>query len=207
LSTSYWSPIQYITKLLIFDKVIIEQFETYPKQTYRNRLLIYGANGVQALQVPVIKGSFKNILLKDVEISYSDNWQKNHQKSIESAYRSSPYYEFYIDDVLPFYEKRYKYLIDFNHRILDASIKMLQIKPSIELSSNFKLNTNCIDLRNSIHPKVEKQKSDSFFMPFEYVQGFEQRHGFIPNLSVLDLIFNTGPEAGNILKSCIVTKN
>jgi len=204
LSTAYWAPIQYISKLLIFNKIIIEQYETYPKQTYRNRLMIYGANGVQSLQVPVNKGSFVNILLKDIEISYAENWQRNHLKSIESAYRSSPFYEYYIDDILPFYEKKYKYLIDLNQNILETCTTMLNIKTHIELSSNFEMQPNGFDLRNSIHPKVEKQLDDIFFKPYEYVQGFEQRHGFIPNLSILDLIFNTGPEAGSILKNSII---
>lgn len=204
LSTAYWPPIQYLTKLVLFQNVFIEAFETYPKQTYRNRLIVYGANGVQSLQIPVVKGSFKNILLKDIEIAYTDNWQKNHFKSIESAYRSSPFYEYYIDDVLPFYENRYKYLIDFNQQILENTLSILGIQVGIQLTSNFELHPNGLDLRNAIHPKSDKQTNDPFFKPKEYVQGFEQRHGFIANLSILDLIFNEGPEAIKLLKQSIM---
>lgn len=204
LSTAYWAPIQYITKLLLFDKVFIEVCETYPKQSYRNRFHLYGANGIQSLRIPVVKGSFKNILLKDIEIAYHDNWQKNHLKSIESAYRSSPFYEYYIDDVLPFYENKFKYLIDFNQQILEATLLMLGIQVDLQVTNEFELHPKGLDLRNAIHPKAEKQTIDPFFVPKEYVQGFEQRHGFIANLSILDLIFNEGPEAQKLLKQSLV---
>ena len=204
LSTAYWAPVQYFTKLFVFKKVLIEQWETYPKQSYRNRMLIYGANGTQSLQVPVVKGSFKKILLKDIEISYDTDWQKNHLKTIESAYRSSPFYEYYIDDILPFYEKRFKYLIDLNQNILKISLAMLDMQTQVSLTNKFEVHTNGLDFRNYIHPKTGKQIIDTAFKPVAYIQGFEQRHGFIPNLSILDLIFNTGPEALGILSKCVV---
>ncbi|MDA3894265.1 MAG: WbqC family protein [Salinivirgaceae bacterium] len=202
LSTAYWAPIQYYAKLIAFNKAIIEQWETYPKQTYRNRMLIYGANSIQSLQVPVIKGSFKNILLKDVKISYADNWQKNHIKSIESAYRSAPFYEYYIDDIIPFYHKKYTYLFDLNNELLEETKGMLDADFDVELSSDFELMPQINDYRYSMHPKREKNIPDNSFKSVEYIQGFEQRHGFVPNLSILDLIFNVGPEASLILKRC-----
>ncbi len=204
LSTAYWATIQYFTKFLIFNKIQIEQWETYPRQSYRNRMVIYGANGVQTLQVPVAKGSFKKILLKDIKISYDTNWQKNHFKTIESAYRSSPFYEYYIDDIVPFYKKRYKYLLDLNHNILEVVLSVLELQYKINYTDKFELHPNFVDFRNSIHPKKEKQNFDASFKPVEYIQGFEQRHGFVSNLSIIDLIFNTGPEAVSILSKSIV---
>jgi len=206
LSTAYWAPVQYFSKLLLFDTINIEQWETYPKQSYRNRMLIYGANGIQSLQVPVIKGSNKNILLKDIKISYTDNWQKNHLKSIESAYRSAPFYEYYIDDILPIYQKHPKYLLDLNQQILVACMAMLDIEKTINMSSDFILNPSAIDLRNTMHPKFSKNIYDKNFQPIEYMQCFEQRHGFVPNLSIVDLIFNVGPEASSLIRQSIADK-
>lgn len=206
ISTAYWGPIQYYTKILQFGKVFIEQWETYPKQTYRNRTIIYGANGMQSLQVPVTKGSSKNILLKNIAISYDDNWQKNHFKSIESAYRSSPFYEYYIDDIIPIYEKKFKYLLDLNMKILETSMEMLELQTQITFTGDFVLDTEYPDFRNSMHPKGDKNLLDPNFKPFEYIQGFEQRHGFIPNLSILDLIFNAGPEASSMLSQSLINQ-
>lgn len=204
LSTAYWAPIQYFSKFILYNNALIEQWETYPKQSYRNRMMIYGVNGIQSLQIPVVKGSFKNILLKDIEISYDSSWQKNHIKSIESAYRSTPFYEYYIDDILPFYEKKFKYLLDFNNDILKECFSILDLKPNISMTDDFDLKPDSDNFRNSIHPKATNIITDISFKPIEYIQGFEQRHGFIPNLSILDLIFNCGPESGSILKKCIV---
>ncbi len=203
LSTAYWAPIQYFTKTILFNNILIEQYETYPRQTYRNRMMIYGANGVQSLQVPVVKGSFKKILVKDIKISYDTNWQKNHFKTIESAYRSSPFYEYYIDDVVHIYENRFKYLIELNQNITEAVLSMLETEAKISFTDKFELHPDITDLRNAIHPKKGKQAFDPLFKPVEYIQGFEQRHGFMSNLSIIDLIFNTGAEAAGILKKCI----
>jgi hypothetical protein len=200
LSTAYWAPIQYFTKFILHDNILIEKWETYPKQSYRNRMMIYGVNGVQSLQIPVVKGSSKNILLKDIKIAYDSNWQNNHIKSIESAYRSTPFYEYYIDDILPFYENKYEYLLDFNNAILKESLLMLDLDANFNTTSDFELTPQVLDLRNTIHPKTVNKIVDSNFKQIEYIQGFEQRHGFVPNLSILDLVFNCGPEAGSIIR-------
>ncbi len=201
LSTAYWAPVQYFTKLVLYDEIFIEKHEIYQRQSYRNRMMIYGVNKIQSLQVPVVKGSFKKIPVRDIKIAYDTAWQKNHLKTIESAYRSTPFYEFYIDDILPFYTKKYNFLIDYNSDILTVCFDLLGIDANINFTEKYDFPAKCDDFRNLIHPK--KQVDDKNFLPVEYIQGFEQRHGFIPNLSILDLIFNTGSDAASIIKkSC-----
>jgi hypothetical protein len=197
----YWGPVQYFTKLINRPKIWLEQFETYPKQSYRNRCEIYGPNGKQALQVPVERGSFHKTLFCDLKIAYDTAWQKNHLKSIEAAYRSSPFYEYFIDDVLPVYRKKPKFLLDLNLAVFEQSLEWLNLDLEWALTNDFQLVFDGDDYRDTMHPKAAKNQPDSAFSPASYIQGFEQRHGFIPNLSILDLIFNTGPDTVNIIKS------
>jgi hypothetical protein len=200
LSTAYWPPIHYFSKFLNHSVISIEQWENYPKQTYRNRCQIYSPNGIQPLIVPVERGSFHKTAVKDLKIAYDTNWQKNHVKSIDAAYRSSPFFEFYIDDIMPFYEKRYTYLIDLNSDILTLSLKWLKLKPVISKTLTYEAAGDFVDCRNSLHPKSNLASNNLELNPVAYMQGFEQRHGFVPNLSILDLVFNTGSEAASILK-------
>ncbi len=200
LSTAYWGNIQYFTKFILYKNVIIEQYETYPKQSYRNRCNIYGVNGVQTLNVPIKKGTTKNVLVKDLQISYDMPWQNNHFKTIESAYRSSPFFEYLLDDIIPIYNTKYKYLLDLNRQIFEVCCEWLSIdNKDVKLSDDFELKPSCDDYRNTIHPKASKNAEDKYFCQEQYIQGFEQRNGFISNLSILDLIVNTGSEARNIL--------
>ena len=199
LSTVYWGPVQYYTKLLSFSHIYVEQWETYPKQTFRNRCVIYGPNGAQPLMVPVEKGSFHKILTKDIKLSYDTTWIKNHLKSLEAAYRSSPFYEYYMDDIWQLYQKPYTFLLDLNWEILQLTLKWLKMEMiEVHWTKSFEIEGNFSDFRMSIHPKAGKMADDTSFKPITYTQGFEQRFGFIPNLSILDLIFNTGPEARTI---------
>ena len=131
LTTSYFPPIQYYSKLIKKEKIIIEQYEHYGKQSYRNRCDIYGANGLLTLSVPVIKGARKKIITKDIKIEYVEDWRKVHFKGIESAYRKSPFYEYYIDDIEPIFSKEYKYLLDLNNDILGVLNEILEISPDI----------------------------------------------------------------------------
>jgi hypothetical protein len=199
LSTAYWGPVQYFTKFLLFNNIYIEQFETYPKQTYRNRCTVYGPNGVQSLQVPVEDGSFHKILTKDIKIAYHTAWQKNHFSTFQISYKSSPFFEFYIDDIYPFYHKKFTYLIDFNYEITELCFKWLKINNMASFTSRFDKVFDGVDFRTTIHPKIQKQVEDNFFVPVPYQQVFSDRYGFQPNLSILDLMMNCGPEAKLIL--------
>ncbi len=207
ISTSYWPPISYIALFSYYENIKIENWETYPKQTYRNRCEIYGPNGIQALTVPVVRGSLHKVKISDLRIDYEIKWQKNHIKSIEAAYRSSPFYDFYIDDLAPIYDRKYIYILDLNQDILEILNKWLGNKIKFEKTTSYESIGNFMDYRNSIHPKNTSNIKLDHFIPVNYTQGFEQRHGFVPNLSILDLVFNTGPEAKVILNQCIsITK-
>ena len=206
LATSFFAPIQYYCKLVQYPEILIEQWENYSKQSYRNRCNIYGANGVLPLSIPVVKATSKKILTKDVKISYDTNWQKLHWKGIEAAYKSSPFYEYYIDDFERFFTNKWEYLLEFNMEIQVEILGLLEIEPNIQFTNDFIEfgNTEYDDFRNDIHPKMAKLSSDSAYNPEKYTQVFGDKHGFQENLSILDLIFNLGPDSLSYLESSIV---
>jgi len=196
LSTAYFAPIQYYSKLVQFPNVLIEQFENYSKQSYRNRCNIFGANGELALTVPVVKASSKKILTKDVRISYDTDWQKLHWKGIESAYKSSPFYEFYIDDLVRFFDRKWDFLLDFNMEIQNEINSLIEIESSIKKTDDYIEDIGqLVDFREGIHPKASKSIVDSSYVSNKYYQVFSDKQGFIENLSILDLLFNMGPDS------------
>ena len=200
LSTAYLPPIQYISKFLLGESVFIENQENFQKQSYRNRCYIYGANGRQCLVIPVIKQHGEKTPISSVEIDYQMPWQKNHLKSILSAYRTSPFYEFYADEFNDFFTRRIGLLIDWNTCLLKYILNILHMNTVIQNTAVYeKYPVNTIDLRESIHPKKRLCKPDQRFNPLPYMQVFRERHGFIPNLSIIDLLFNEGPNAGEVL--------
>lgn len=205
LSTAYLGAIQYFSKFQMYDKVVIEQFETYPKQTYRNRCSILAANGPLDLTIPVIKTNGNNTTIKNIKIDYSTRWQSNHWRSLVSAYNSSPFFEYYAPEIEPFYKLRFENLLDFNLQMTKTLLDLLDIQVEIELTAEFEKNIyNCTDFRNAIHPKPHKNLADSIFKIKEYTQCFSNEHGFVPNLSIVDLLFNLGPESGTFLEGCCI---
>jgi hypothetical protein len=206
LSTTYFGPIQFYTKLISTESIILERFEHYPKQTYRNRCIIYGANGPQTLTVPVTRGSELKIYTKDVRVDYSMNWPKIHFKAMESAYRCAPFYLYYMDDIAPFFEKKYTFLYDFNLEIIHKIAEILNLPISIKESSDYikQSRPNNNDFRDTIHPKQRMHRDDQHFSPPIYQQVFEPKLGFVANLSIIDLIFNTGTEALALLRASII---
>jgi len=209
LSTAYFPPVQYLSKFLKYEKVYIEQNENFIKQTYRNRCKILAANGPVSLIVPAVKGRGSKIKIRNLEISYDTNWQRIHWRTIFSAYNSSPFFEFYRDDIYPFYEKRWKYLFDFNQAILETICDLTEIDFNVGLTEDFeKVPKNTMNFREAISPKKQTAKHDKVFHPQEYTQVFADKFGFVPNLSILDLLFNEGPNSYIILeRSGIDTKN
>jgi hypothetical protein len=205
LSTACFPPVQYFTKLVLFEKIYLEQFENFTKQTYRNRYEIYGANGIVSLVVPVVKGRNKKIKIRDLLISYDTGWQRNHWRTLFSAYNSSPFFEYFQDDIQPFFEKPWKYLFDYNHEILATICSLLEIEPDLVMTDDFeKVPKNTLNLREAISPKKHKTADDQHFRPQPYTQVFSEKTGFIPNLSILDLLFNEGPNATNALENSII---
>lgn len=202
LSTAYFAPIQYFAKLVLHNKIVIEQHENYTKQSYRNRCNIYGANGKLTLSIPIKKNHNQKTRTKNIEISYDTNWIKNHLKTIESAYRSAPFYEYYTDNIFELIKSNSKYLFDFNLKVLYKMLEILEIETSIEFTNEYEEDVLIADYRDTIHPKLNYDEFDKNFNLKPYYQVFSDKHGFIPNLSILDLIFNTGPEAKSILGGC-----
>ena len=202
LSTAYFPNIQYISKFFFDDLFVIEAFENFQKQSYRNRCEILSANGKLSLSVPLITGKDQKTPIRDVKIDYQTNWQKQHFKSIESAYNSSPFFEYIIDDFLFVFEKKETYLFDLNLKILEQLKPYLLINKPIQLSSNF-IEEASFNYKNTIHPKTKMQKYDATFKPQSYYQTFNDKFDFIPNLSILDLLFNEGTQAVSILKQSI----
>jgi len=191
LSTAYLAPVEYFTILANFEKkIFIEQHEYYVKQSYRNRCRIATSNGIMDLSIPV--ENVGKILIRDIKISEHCSWQIQHWRSIEAAYNSSPFFEYYKDDLQPFYEKKWKYLWDFNFEIQTKITELLDIEPEINFTERFIENKDeeFSDLRSLIHPKY---KSSACLKP--YYQVFEQKFGFCKNLSIIDLLFNMGNEA------------
>ena len=215
LSTTYCGPVQWYQKLYRSDLVLMECHETFQKQTYRNRCVIATTNGPQTLTVPVERGT--SPFIRDIRISNHGNWRHQHWHALMSAYNESPFFDYYQDDFRPFFEKKYDFLYDFNMEICQKVCELIDIQPNIRHTEEYvklrsvddgkiinslsnlstcqlvNLSTEIIDLRSAINPKHPDEDAD--FVARRYYQVYERKHGFQPNLSILDLLFNMGPES------------
>lgn len=202
LSSSYWPNLQYFFYILNFDCLQIEQYENYAKQSYRNRTQILSSNGVLNLCIPIINKGNKQAF-NTVEICYKDKWQINHWKAITSAYRNSPYFEYFEEDIKIFYFNEFGFLLDYNLKQIETILRILKQKKQILLSTSYiKGYENYIDLRNKIHPKIDFNFDEIIIKTIQqpYYQTFENKFNFKPNLSILDLLFNLGLDAYKYLK-------
>lgn len=201
LELHYLPPIHYFSKLLQYQTIYIEQHEHYVKGTYRNRCYIAAAHGLLRLSIPLEKGKNEQQAIRAVKIAYHEPWQHWHWEGIQSAYGKSPFFEYYADYLAPFYQKKYEFLFDWNWDLLQNILRLLQIQPNIQFTDAYQkdLPPDVVDFRNVITPKLHRQIPDPHFQPIRYEQVFMEKHGFLPNLSILDLLFCTGPEALSIL--------
>ncbi|MHB9056426.1 MAG: WbqC family protein [Paludibacteraceae bacterium] len=196
LSTAYLPPVSYLGAMLEENEIWLEACENYIKQSYRNRCRIATANGIEILSIPVESNSGKKIQIRDVRISSHGNWQQIHWKALTSAYMNSPFFEYYQDDFLPFYEKKWTFLWDYNLELLTLILHLLDISAQINFTEKYE-NAPLVfkDLREDIHPKKE-----SLFHVEPYYQVFENKFGFFQDLSIVDLLFNMGNESFFIVR-------
>ena len=199
LATTYFGPVQWYQKLNRADCAYIECYDSYRKQTYRNRCVIATTNGLQALTIPVERPDtgLHSTLIKDLRISDHGNWRHLHWHALMSAYSESPFFEYYADDIRPFFEKKWDFLYDFNMEACQTVGLLLDIHPNILSTSHYikkeeDFPEDIFDFREAIDPKHPAVDAD--FVPRRYYQVFERKIGFQPNLSILDLLFNMGPE-------------
>lgn len=180
------------------EKVTVEAHETYTKQTYRNHYEIAGPNLRQKLTIPVIKTNGNHTQTKDIRIGDDIPWQKIHLRSITSAYNKSPYLLYYIDEVIPFFEKKYHFLLDLNLEILSKLFDIFHLNKEITITNEYSHEPVGMDDQRDI--LVAKKQILPAPFP-EYTQPFTERYGFLQNLSSLDLIFCLGPGASDYLKN------
>ena len=200
VSTTYLGPVQLYTKFCIFDRIFVEAEENYLKQTYRNRCVIAAANGMQALTVPIVKPDTLKCLTRDIRISDHGNWRHLHWNALVSAYRMSPFFEYYEEDFAPFYEKKYDYLFDFNEHLREMICRLLDVQPNIQPTTVYLPQVEN-DFREMISPK--SRTDDASFCPVRYYQVFQEKYQFLPNMSIVDLLFNMGPESVLVLKKSV----
>ncbi len=197
-STAYFPPISYVAAMLNKQVVVVEQYETFPKQTYRNRAVVATANALLPLSVPVIRTNGNHTYTKDMDICYNENWAAKHWRAIESAYNSSPYFLYYKDDVEAILNKKHRTLLELNMDILAFVFKKLKVTKEIILSTDFVTagaGADIEDYRNRFSPK----NKEILQLP-PYDQVFEDRYGFQSDISILDLLFNLGPDSLGYLK-------
>lgn len=204
LSSAYLPPVQYFAHLQSAEQVWIEQYDHYQKQTYRNRCVIAAPDGPLSLTVPIEKPNTQKAFMRDIRISDHGNWRHLHWNAIESAYNHTPFFEYYKDDFRPFYEKKFDFLVDYNEQLCQLVCQLIDIDTSFQRTESYitEPSNTIIDLRDAIHPKKEVM-DDASFSAVPYYQVFQERLGFLPNLSIIDLLFNMGPEAILVLQKSI----
>lgn len=207
LTSAYLAPVEYYAKLLTGDKVYIERYDNYVKQTYRNRCVIAAADGPLALTIPTEKSDTLKCAMKDIRISDHGNWRHMHWNALVSNYRNSPFFEYYADDFRVFYEKKFSFLWDFNQEICALVCELIDIQPSMEGTTEYRTEfaPHEQDFREIIHPKKDFRIADPEFIAEPYYQVFKEKFGFLPNLSIADLLFNMGPESLLVLQKCVKT--
>ncbi|MFD0861347.1 WbqC family protein [Sungkyunkwania multivorans] len=197
LHPTYFPSISHYVAIAQMNDVVFEMEDNYQKQTYRNRMYVYGANGKLSLNIPV-KHTKKagHQKYKEVKIENDFPWQKQHWKSLQTAYRTSPFFEFYEDDIAPIFKKQHRYLLDLNMESIETINDLLQLDTNITKTSRYELNSSSgVDARYLVNAKKEHTSLEP------YTQVFGTKHGFLNDLSILDLLFNEGTNALTYLQA------
>lgn len=195
---TYFPSISHFVAMAQSEKMVFEMEDNFQKQTNRNRTYIYSPNGIQLLNIPVKHSKEIHQKTKDVKIETDFDWQKQHFKSLEAAYRSSPFFEYFEDDIRPIFEKKHEFLMDLNFEAMQIVSKCLRMKFEYETTTEYfqEVDSNVIlDFRTLADGKKDKSQFET------YTQVFDDKHAFLNNLSVLDLLFNEGKYALDYLKS------
>ncbi len=180
----------------------MEGCEHFRKGSYRNRTYIAGANGPLRLTIPLRKGKNEQQPIEAVQIAREQPWQQQHWQSIQSAYGNAPFFPFYADELAPLFEENVDFLVQWNRNLLTTLMDCLGLESALPETKTWQeeLPENTHDWRNAIHPKEHRGRPDPDWQPAAYPQVFREKHGFLPNLSILDLLFCAGPESVSILE-------
>jgi len=200
LPSAYLAPIEWYWQMNHAEKCIVEHCDNFQKQTYRNRCRIATTAGVQDLVVPVERAHGEKTPMRDIRISEHGDWRRRHWNAISSAYGESAFFDYIADDLRPFYERRYDYLVDFNAELLRLMCRIIDIEPRVEFSTSYAQSPSAeemADYRAAIQPKHPQPTAG--FTPRPYYQVYAGKHGFLPNLSIIDLVMNLGREAAEYL--------
>ncbi len=204
LGSAYLPPVSYFAALYSCRKAYVERYDYYMKQTYRNRCVIASADGPLALTIPVEKSSEGKCVMKDIRVSEHGNWRHVHRNAFVAAYKQSPFFDYYADEFNAFFDRKYEFLYDFNMELVQWLCEQIDIQlelvPTIEYMD---AGEYVLDLREAIHPKKSAGDGMSFYRPVSYYQVFDSRHGFQPDLSIVDLLFNMGPESLLVLRNSL----
>lgn len=191
VSTAYLPPVEYFSAISKAEKTFLERKENYLKQSYRNRCYILSAHGKQMLTVPILLGSLHKTLIKDIRIDYSKRWQQVHLRAMVASYNSAPYFEFYFETIEKAISKNHEYLIDLNTELTEIVLAILKMKKTVLYTTYFEpIENKENDYRYRISPKKKSLGTER-----EYIQVFNNDGDFVKGLSIVDLIFNMGPEA------------
>lgn len=197
LLPTYFPSISHFVVMAQSDKIVFEMEDNFQKQTNRNRTYIYSPNGIQLLNIPVKHSKETHQKTKDVKIETDFDWQKQHFKSLEAAYRSSPFFEYFEDDIYPVFEKKFTFLMDLNFEVMDIVSKCLRMKLEYTTTTEYfhEVEAGVMDFRFLANGKKDNSQFES------YPQVFQEKAGFLNNLNILDLLFNEGKFAMDYLKS------
>ena len=204
LGSAYLAPVSYFAALYSCRKAYIERYDHYMKQTYRNRCVIASADGPLALTIPVEKSSEGKCAMKDIRVSEHGNWRHVHRNAFMAAYKQSPFFDYYADEFNAFFDRKYEFLYDFNMELTQWLCEQIDIQPELVPTTEYiDTGEGILDLREAIHPKKSAVDMASFYRPVPYYQVFDSRHGFQPDLSIVDLLFNMGPESLLVLRDSV----